>query len=101
MMRRLVWIVIATAITFWQVRAGIARCGAIDGGVLLLPLLVALGYLISGVRRDLKDIFAGQASRNKTHRHVVSSVCRRRSLKRHSAGLSPLDAWNEVRYEVN
>lgn len=60
-MKHLLWALAAIAITYWQVHAGIARCGTVDGGVLLAPMLIALAYLIHGVRQDLKKCFAGQA----------------------------------------
>lgn len=44
----------SVAITWWQVQAGIARCGTIDGGVFLLPLCVLATYLVRGVWKDLK-----------------------------------------------
>lgn len=47
----------AVAITYWQIQAGIARCGTIDGGILLLPLLLAAGYLAQGVAKDLKEVY--------------------------------------------
>ena len=48
---------ISGAITWWQVQAGIARCGTIDGGVFLLPLCVLTTYLVRGVWKDLKAEF--------------------------------------------
>lgn len=56
-MRLVAAIGISGAITWWQVQAGIARCGTIDGGVLLLPLCVLAPYLVRGVWKDLKAEF--------------------------------------------
>lgn len=56
-MRLVAAIGISVAITWWQVQAGIARCGTIDGGVFLLPLCVLVAYLVRGVWKDLKAEF--------------------------------------------
>lgn len=73
-MKRL-YLLAALAVTYWQIRAGIARCGTIDGGVLILPLLIATGYLVRGVSRDLKYIFGRDLDeqRNTTtgHNHYI------------------------------
>lgn len=71
-MKRLYWLA-AIAITIWQIRAGIARCGAIDGGVLALPALIATMYLVRGVTRELKDIF-GRDYSGETN-HTSNSSC--------------------------
>ena len=44
------------AFTKWQIAEGIRRCGTIDGGVLLLPLILMAAYLVQGVIKDLKAI---------------------------------------------
>lgn len=54
---------IALLITYWQVRAGYARCGAIDGGVLVLPLVAGLVYLVRGVAQDLKEVYSREQKR--------------------------------------
>ncbi len=55
-MKRLSWL-IAIAVTVWQVRAGMVRCGTIDGGVLIAPLVFATAYLAHGVIHTLKEAF--------------------------------------------
>jgi hypothetical protein len=47
------------AFTKWQIAEGIRRCGAIDGGVFLLPVILMAGYFVQGVVKDLREI--GQA----------------------------------------
>lgn len=64
-MKRLFWIA-AAVITYWQIRAGIARCGTLDGGVLVLPLLLLTAYLARGVYRDLTNIFGRDTSGRET-----------------------------------
>jgi len=59
MYKWMVWAVLAMAVTWWQVGAGIARCGTVDGGVLLVPLVALAAALAKGVTRDLSDVFSG------------------------------------------
>lgn len=58
-MKRLYWLAVI-AITIWQVRAGINRCGTIDGGVLIAPLVFGTVYLVRGVNQTLKEVFNEQ-----------------------------------------
>lgn len=63
----LFYITIAVAlvcITIWQVGAGIERCGAIDGGALLAPLIPLTWYLIRGMTRDLREVFNEEQERS-------------------------------------
>lgn len=53
MLKRAAIIAAGAAITLWQYRAGLARVGTIDGGILLFPLLLLVIYLARGVYRDL------------------------------------------------
>ena len=58
--RRITYItiaIIAVAVTAWQVKAGIERCGTIDGGVLLAPLVIAVMYLVRGMAQDMREVF--------------------------------------------
>lgn len=64
-MKRLYWLA-AIAITIWQVRAGIGRCGTIDGGVLILPALILAIYLVRGASRELIGIFGRDNRGRKT-----------------------------------
>lgn len=71
-MRNLIKIIIAlliaVTVTGWQVKAGIARTGSIDGGVLVLPLLLIAIYLIRGVSRDLKEVYQHDYPRKRYYR---------------------------------
>lgn len=66
-MKKLIALLIAVAtvltITYWQIQAGVARCGTVDGGVLALPLVLIAAYLIKGVAKDLKEVFADEKKR--------------------------------------
>lgn len=55
-MKRL-YLMAVIAITVWQIRAGISRCGTIDGGVLLAPLVIAVMYLVRGMAQDMREVF--------------------------------------------
>lgn len=58
-MKRMFWILAGVAVTVWQVAAGIQRCGAVDGGVLIVPLALTTWCLVRGVARDLQGVFRG------------------------------------------
>lgn len=58
MKRKALWLIIGALVTVWQFFAGIARCGTVDGGVLLAPLILLLVMLYKGVARDLRQAFA-------------------------------------------
>jgi len=60
MRKWMTWGVVAVAVTWWQLQAGFARCGTVDGGVLLAPLVLALVLLVQGVKRDLRAAFGEQ-----------------------------------------
>jgi hypothetical protein len=59
--KHLLYVVAGVIITVWQALAGIQRCGAIDGGVLIVPLVLLAFMLVRGVARDLREVFTGRA----------------------------------------
>lgn len=59
------WAALATLVTWWQVQAGIARCGTIDGGVLLVPLVALAVLLVRGVTRDMREVFGETSSQRR------------------------------------
>lgn len=60
MRKLIIWGAVAIAVTWWQLQAGFARCGTIDGGVLLAPLVITIVLLVQGVKRDLQAAFGEQ-----------------------------------------
>lgn len=67
MLRRMIWGALAIAVTLWQLQAGFARCGTVDGGILLVPLVVLAVLLVRGVTEDLREVFAPENQRRVTN----------------------------------
>lgn len=50
------WYILGAA-TVWQIYASLQRCGSIDGGALLIPLLIVLVPLCRESVKDLRETF--------------------------------------------
>jgi hypothetical protein len=57
--KRIIWLAAGVIITAWQAAAGLQRCGTIDGGVLIVPLVLLVYMLVRGVVRDIRRAFTG------------------------------------------
>ncbi len=65
MRKWLIWGLAMVATTGWQLRAGFERCGAIDGGILLGPVVLLVVALVKGVTRDLREVFGETSSQRR------------------------------------